>query len=88
MANPLMSMMNASKFTITPEMKSQIKNLYGLYKSNPQQFINQAMESVPGVKNNPLLASVISGGGDPKQAVSKLLNNCGMSEDDFRNLLN
>jgi hypothetical protein len=75
-----------SNSMITPQMKQQIKAMYQLYKGNPQGFIQQAMQSIPALKNNPMLMNALQGGGS-KQMFTQMLSSMGMSEQDFKSLL-
>lgn len=87
MANPLLNIMSQKNSMITPEMKSQIKSLYKLYSGNPQGFIQQAMQNYPSIKNNPMLSAVLSGKSNPQQIVSEMLNKVGISESEFKSML-
>jgi hypothetical protein len=69
-----------------PQVKSQIKAMYKLYKGNPNEFIQQTINKSPALQNNPLLKMALNGG-NPNKAFQEMLSQAGLTMEDFQEVL-
>jgi hypothetical protein len=70
-----------------PQFRSQVQQMYAVWKGDPQGFISSLMQNNPQLKNNQLLQSVLSGQANPQQVFNQILGQCGLSVNDIMSLL-
>lgn len=47
-----------------PQVRQQIKNLYAMFNGDQNALVQYFVQSIPQVKNNPMLSTIIGGGGN------------------------
>lgn len=86
--NPLNNNQNQIKEMLNnPQIKSQIQQLYSLWQGDQQGFINYMIRNNPKLNNNPMLRSVLLGQLNPQQIFNEMLNQYGLTQNDFMSLL-
>lgn len=61
-------------------MVQQLKSMYAEYQRDPQGFVKQCCDA------NPKVAEVLRQVQNPTETFNKMLNNYGMSKEDFGNI--
>ena len=65
---------------INPQIVTQIKQMYNVYSNNPQGFLNEYM------KANPQIAQTLQSIQNPSQAFQAMLQQYGLTQDQFNNI--